>query len=57
VHEIDLRDGRYQRPETAGVDAAQRGWLLSGIPDSELERRGIALFEGLHTALSSTNQA
>ena len=55
VHEIDLRDGRYQRPETAGVDAALRGWLLAEAPDSELEVRGIALFEGLYAALSPTN--
>ncbi len=55
VHEIDLRDGRYQRPETAGIDATLRGWLLAGVPDSELERRGIALFEGLYAALSPTN--
>lgn len=50
VHEIDLRDGRYQRPETAGIDAALRGWLLAGLPDDELELRGIALFEGLYAA-------
>lgn len=50
VHEIDLRDGRYQRPETAGIDAALRGWLLAGLPDRELETRGIALFEGLYAA-------
>jgi hypothetical protein len=56
VHEIDLRDGRYQRPETAGVDATLRGWLLANVPDSELEQHGIALFEGLYAALSSTNQ-
>jgi len=56
VHEIDLRDGRYQRPETAGVDATLRGWLLANVPDSELEQHGIALFDGLYAALSSTNQ-
>lgn len=56
VHEIDLRDGRYQRPETAGVDATLRGWLLANVPDRELEVHGLALFDGLFTALSqSTN--
>lgn len=57
VHEIDLRDGRYQRPETAGIDATLRGWLLANVPDSELEQRGIALFEGLYAALSAPNLA
>jgi hypothetical protein len=56
VHEIDLRDGRYQRPETSGIDATLRGWLLAGLPDSELEAHGVALFDGLFAALSqSTN--
>lgn len=52
VHEIDLRDGRYQRPETAGIDATLRGWLLAGRPDRELETHGLALFDGLFAALS-----
>jgi hypothetical protein len=55
VHEIDLRDGRYQRPETTGVDATLRGWLLADMPDSELEMHGLALFDGLFAALSQTN--
>jgi len=51
VHEIDLRDGRYTRPETAGIDAVLKGWLLAGFSDAALEAHGIALFEGLYTAL------
>lgn len=52
VHEIDLRDGRYQRPETNGIDAILRGWLLVGLSDLELETRGVALFDGLFATLS-----
>jgi hypothetical protein len=48
VHEIDLRDGRYVRPEIAGVDAILNGWRLADQPDSALETQGIALFEGLY---------
>jgi hypothetical protein len=50
VHEIDLRDGRYVRPEIAGVDAILSGWQLADQPDTVLETQGIALFEGLYTA-------
>ena len=50
VHEIDLRDGRYSRPEISGVDAILRGW--SGLADAEREAHGIALFEGLYTSLA-----
>ncbi len=47
VHEIDLRDARYLRPEIAGIDAILNGWALLELPDAELEARGIALFSGL----------
>jgi len=53
VHEIDLRDGVSARPEIPGVDAALRGWSAAGWPDSELERHGIALFEGLYLGLQT----
>lgn len=52
VHEIDLRDGSYTRPETPGIDMVLKGWLLERLPDSELEAHGVALFEGLYAALS-----
>jgi hypothetical protein len=52
IHEIDLRDGRYVHPETAGIDAVLRGWLLARLSDLELEAHGVALFEGLYADLS-----
>jgi hypothetical protein len=54
VHEIDLRDGASARPEIPGVDAALRGWSAAGWPDAELERHGIALFEGLYLGLQQS---
>jgi len=56
IHEIDLRDGRYVHPETAGVDAVLKGWLLARLSDSELEVHGVALFEGLYADLSRRNR-
>ena len=52
VHEIDLRDGRFSRPEIPGVDAILRGW--GGLADAEREAHGIALFEGLYASLGRT---
>lgn len=52
VHELDLRDGRYPRPEAAGVDAILSGWLLANLSDAEIEAHGIALFEGLYSLFS-----
>jgi hypothetical protein len=53
VHEIDLRDGQYDRPGTAGVDEVLSGWLLTNFSDVDLETYGIALFEGLYLTLST----
>lgn len=52
VHELDLRDGRYPRAETEGIEAIVRGWLLAGFSDQELEDRGYYLFEGLYFTFS-----
>jgi hypothetical protein len=40
---IDVRDGRYAHPETAGIDAALSGWLQTSFPDQELEAHGPSL--------------
>ena len=55
VHEIDLRDGRFVRPETIGVDMLLEGWQRLNLADDDMETRGIALFEGLYAACSQTN--
>lgn len=52
VHEIDLRDGLYSRPEASGVDMVLKGWLFNKLPDAELEAHGLALFQGLYMAFS-----
>lgn len=53
VHEIDLRDGRTIHPETDGIDTILEGWLLTDTTDPELERQGIALFEGLYASFAA----
>ena len=57
VHEIDLRDGKYARPATAGVDQILEGWLLAGYSDDEMEAHGVALYEGLYLALAELTQS
>jgi hypothetical protein len=52
VHDIDLGDGRYHRPETPGVDAILHGWLQTNLSDAYLETQGIALFNGLYSSLT-----
>ncbi|MES1243267.1 MAG: chromate resistance protein ChrB domain-containing protein [Acidobacteriota bacterium] len=53
VHAIDLHDLTDPPPELAGVKAVLDGWRQAGWPDGELERHGIALFEGLYRSLSA----
>lgn len=53
VHDIDLKDNRYQRPETVGVARAVEGLCLSTADDSLRVERGAFIFEGLYRALSA----
>ena len=52
IHEIDIRDGVYVRPETLGIDVILKGWLLDKLSDQELEHHGLVLFQGLYVSLS-----
>jgi len=51
VHDIDLNDELYSRPEAHGVLVILQGWRLANLTDTELESRGVILFEGLYIAL------
>jgi hypothetical protein len=55
VHELDLQDGRFARPEAAGIEAILRGW--AGLGDTERESRGRALFDGLYASAQSSAPA
>ncbi|HZR81873.1 MAG TPA: chromate resistance protein ChrB domain-containing protein [Candidatus Binatia bacterium] len=50
VHDVDLKDSKYGRPETAGVERVIAGiaWTCSDDPDRLA--RGAALFDALHGA-------
>lgn len=47
VHEIDLHDGRYARPECAGVEAVLAGLRDSGQSDEQVETAALTLFDAL----------
>jgi hypothetical protein len=53
VHEADLRDGRYDRPETDGIDLAVRGLAAVIKDDQELLERALTLFDGVHAMLEA----
>jgi hypothetical protein len=51
VHEADLKEGKFTRQESTGVDLAINALAASTPDDHELFERGVAIFEGLYTVL------
>jgi hypothetical protein len=51
VHDADLEDGKFQRPECLGINAVLSGWARSNITDAGLLKKGIDCFEGLYQQL------
>ena len=51
IHDADLFDEKFGRPEGIGIDEVLKGWARRGIRDRELLNRGIDLIEGLCDSL------
>lgn len=52
VHDADLMDEKYGRPESEGLDAVVRGMQLVQPDDEALTRHTHILYEGLYVYLS-----
>lgn len=50
IHDIDLKDARFERPETAGVERVITGICKGFKDDQERLARGSALFDDLYRA-------
>jgi hypothetical protein len=50
VHDLDLKDGRYGRPEAEGVRQLILGLVRSRPADEERLERGLALFDDLYAS-------
>jgi hypothetical protein len=53
VHDLDLKDGKFDRPETAGVRMMLEGLMARTESDEERIDRALVLFDDLHEALTS----
>ncbi len=51
VHDIDLKEDRYARKETAGIESVLRGITLTTSDDAERLERGRPVFDGLYARL------
>lgn len=52
VHDIDLKDDKFERPETAGVAALIEGVARRHARDAARIEEGLLIFDGLHEALA-----
>jgi len=48
VHDIDLKDGKFNRPETAGIDRLIAGIAMGHKDDAARLERGAAVFDDLY---------
>jgi len=53
VHDIDLKDGKFGRPEARGVERVLIGIQLATRDDEERLERGFALFDGLYRSFQA----
>ena len=53
VHDIDLKDGKFGRPETAGVAQVLLGLFAAKSDDPTRLERGFALFDDLYASFRS----
>ena len=51
IHDADLEDEKFQRPEAIGIDRILKGWAKAGLPDDEILRRGFECFDALYSFL------
>ena len=52
VHDIDIKDDKFSRPEARGVEQLLHGMLADNPSDGERMEKGFALFEDLYRSFS-----
>ncbi len=52
IHDADLEDDKFGRPEGNTINQILQGWAKQGIADDELLRRGMDLVEGLYNFMT-----
>jgi len=51
IHDADLEDDKFHRPECRGLDLLFQGWARLGLTDAQILEKGFACFDALHAAL------
>ncbi len=53
VHDADLEDEKFGRPEGRLLDLIFKGWAKMGWPDDEILKQGFKVYEALYTTLEA----
>ena len=56
VHDLDLKDARFGRAETAGVAALIEGLGVRHAGDAQRMEEGLVIFDALYARLLSMNK-
>jgi hypothetical protein len=56
IHDLDLKDGKYARPETAGIGQVLDGIARSAEDDEERLRRSAEILEELYRSFARTRR-
>ena len=51
IHDADVLDEKFGRPEGFGINQVLKGWARRKISDRTLLEQGMDLFEGLYESL------
>lgn len=51
IHDADLEDGKFERPEGIGLDRLLKGWARQGLGDLQILAKGFECFDALYEAL------
>jgi len=53
IHDADLEDNKFGRPEGKAIELITKGWAKMNWPDEEILRKGFELFDALYLTLET----
>jgi hypothetical protein len=53
IHDLDLKDSKFNRPETSGIGMVIRGLVKNESSDAERMKKGFALFDDLYESFKA----
>jgi hypothetical protein len=51
IHDADIEDAKFQRPDCVGLDRLFKGWARLGLSDQAIIAKGFECFEALYATL------